>query len=163
LYSPTGAYLKATFKFKRPDATFFHSVSSYPFTVIMAPASAMSSPHKPRRKTKKTAHFDVDVKPEAEALVRSPTFPLEALLWPARYALSQWEILPLILMAVGLFRWAAGLWGYSGLYYDFMFASMFLSISWCPLVSNFKFFFPLIMLLLLLQLSMFLAIALTIY
>ncbi|KAJ8130332.1 hypothetical protein O1611_g3295 [Lasiodiplodia mahajangana] len=81
----------------------------------MAPASAMSSPHKPRRKTKKTAHFDANVKPEAEALVRSPTFPLEALLWPARSSLSQWEILPLILMAAGLFRWAAGLWGYSGL------------------------------------------------
>jgi hypothetical protein len=28
--------------------------------------------------------------------------------------LSQWEVLPLILMVVGLFRWAAGLWGYSG-------------------------------------------------
>lgn len=78
----------------------------------------MSPPHKPRRKTKKTAHFDANVKPEAhvkpEALVRSPTFPLEGLLWPARSSLSQWEILPLILMAVGLFRWAAGLWGYSG-------------------------------------------------
>ncbi|KAJ8123430.1 hypothetical protein ONZ43_g622 [Nemania bipapillata] len=81
----------------------------------MAPASAMSSPHKPRRKTKKTAHFDASVKPEAEALVRSPTFPLEAILWPARSSLSQWEILPLVLMAAGLFRWAAGLWGYSGL------------------------------------------------
>ncbi|GAP91675.1 putative alpha- -glucosyltransferase [Rosellinia necatrix] len=78
----------------------------------MASASAMSSPHKPRRKPKKTAHFDANVKPEA--LVRSPTFPLEAILWPARSSLSQWEILPLILMAAGLFRWAAGLWGYSG-------------------------------------------------
>ncbi|KAK5630068.1 hypothetical protein RRF57_005783 [Xylaria bambusicola] len=78
----------------------------------MAAASAMSSPHKPRRKTKKTAHFDANVKPEA--LVRSPSFPLEALLWPARTSLSQWETLPLILMAAGLFRWAAGLWGYSG-------------------------------------------------
>lgn len=84
----------------------------------MAPASAMSSPHKPRRKTKKTAHFDLavnpELEPEAEPLVRSPTFPLEAILWPARSSLSQWEILPLVLLAVGLFRWAAGLWGYSG-------------------------------------------------
>ncbi|KAJ3570917.1 hypothetical protein NPX13_g5562 [Xylaria arbuscula] len=78
----------------------------------MASTSAMSSPHKPRRKTKKTAHFDANVKPEA--LVRAPTYPLEALLWPARSSLSQWEILPLILMVAGLFRWAAGLWGYSG-------------------------------------------------
>ncbi|KAI2626294.1 glycosyltransferase family 57 protein [Xylaria nigripes] len=79
----------------------------------MAPASAMSSPHKPRRKMKKTAHFDANVKPAS--LSRSPAFPLEAVLWPARTSLSQWEILPLVLMAVGLFRWAAGLWGYSGL------------------------------------------------
>ncbi|KAI0199132.1 glycosyltransferase family 57 protein [Astrocystis sublimbata] len=79
----------------------------------MASASAMASPHKPRRKTKKTAHFDSSVKPEA--LVRAPSFPLEAMLWPARTTLSQWETLPLILMAAGLFRWAAGLWGYSGL------------------------------------------------
>jgi alpha-1,3-glucosyltransferase len=79
-----------------------------------ASASAIASPHKPRRKAKKTAHFDANVKPEA--LVRSPTFPLEALLWPARTSHSQWEILPLILMAAGLFRWAAGLWGYSGVY-----------------------------------------------
>lgn len=28
--------------------------------------------------------------------------------------MSQWEVLPFILMAAGLARWAAGLWGYSG-------------------------------------------------
>ncbi|KAI0146868.1 ALG8 glycosyltransferase family ALG6 [Xylariaceae sp. FL1272] len=74
----------------------------------------MASPatHKPRRKVKKTAHFADSVKPEP--LVRSASFPLEALLWPARTSLTQWETLPLTLMAVGLFRWAAGLWGYSG-------------------------------------------------
>jgi alpha-1,3-glucosyltransferase len=81
----------------------------------MASASAIASPHKPRRKPKKTARFDDNVK-QPEPLVRSPTFPLESILWPARTSLSQWEILPLILMAVGLFRWAAGLWGYSGAY-----------------------------------------------
>lgn len=80
-------------------------------------AGASPSPaHKPRRKGKKIAHFDnaaVNVKPEA--LIRTPSFPLAAFLWPARSSLSQWEVLPLILMVVGLFRWAAGLWGYSGL------------------------------------------------
>ncbi len=49
-----------------------------------------------------------------EALALAPPFPLAALLWPARGSASQWELLPLILMVVGLFRWAAGLWGYSG-------------------------------------------------
>jgi alpha-1,3-glucosyltransferase len=48
-------------------------------------------------------------------MARVPAFPLAAFLWPARGTVSQWELLPLILMAVGLFRWAAGLWGYSGM------------------------------------------------
>lgn len=52
--------------------------------------------------------------PKAEALVRVPTFPLAAFLWPARGSATQWEVLALTLMVVGLFRWAAGLWGYSG-------------------------------------------------
>ncbi|ORY66252.1 family 57 glycosyltransferase [Pseudomassariella vexata] len=73
-------------------------------------ASAAPSPHKPRRKSKKPAASVI----KSEALVRTPSFPLAAFLWPARTSLSQWEVLPLILMAVGLFRWAAGLWGYSG-------------------------------------------------
>ncbi|RDW76952.1 alpha-1,3-glucosyltransferase-2 [Coleophoma cylindrospora] len=68
----------------------------------------MSSPHKPRRKPKK------QLGAEGVASSATPNFPLEAFLWPARGFVSQWEILPLILMAVGLFRWAAGLWGYSG-------------------------------------------------
>lgn len=43
-----------------------------------------------------------------------PAFPLVSFLWPARGGVSQWLVLPLILMVVGLFRWAVGLWGYSG-------------------------------------------------
>lgn len=42
-----------------------------------------------------------------------PKYPLAAFLWSARGA-SIWTVLPVILMVVGLFRWAAGLWGYSG-------------------------------------------------
>ena len=76
-------------------------------------ASASPASHKPRRKGKKTTEFDSKVV-KTEALVRTPSFPLAAFLWPARSSLSQWEVLPLILMAVGLFSWAAGLWGYSG-------------------------------------------------
>ena len=45
---------------------------------------------------------------------QSPAFPLVAFFWPARKSTSQWVILPLVLMIVGLFRWCAGLWGYSG-------------------------------------------------
>jgi alpha-1,3-glucosyltransferase len=65
---------------------------------------AVSPAHKPRRKANKG---DIDK-------LRAPAFPLAAFLWPARTSLSQWEVLPLVLMVVGLFRWAAGLWGYSG-------------------------------------------------
>lgn len=45
---------------------------------------------------------------------QSPAFPLVAFFWPARKNTSQWVILPLVLMFVGLFRWCAGFWGYSG-------------------------------------------------
>ncbi|KAI1823963.1 glycosyltransferase family 57 protein [Xylaria intraflava] len=100
----------------------------------MASASAMSSPHKPRRKAKKTAHFDANVKPGS--LVRSPTFPLEAILWPARTSLSPWEILPLVLMAAGLFRWAAGLWGYSGLRKPPMFGDYEAQRHWMEITTQ---------------------------
>ena len=43
-----------------------------------------------------------------------PEFPLVAFLWPARGTTSQWILIPLILIAAGLFRWTVGLWGYSG-------------------------------------------------
>ena len=63
---------------------------------------ASPSSHKPRRKPKKTTEFDNNTKNKTEALIRTPSFPLAAFLWPARSSLSQWEVLPLILMVVGL-------------------------------------------------------------
>ncbi|KAI1261784.1 ALG8 glycosyltransferase family ALG6 [Xylariaceae sp. FL1019] len=96
----------------------------------------MPSPaaHKPRRKVKKTAHFADNVK--TEPLVRSASFPLEALLWPARTSLTQWETLPLILMAVGLFRWAAGLWGYSGFEKPPMFGDYEAQRHWMEITTH---------------------------
>lgn len=70
--------------------------------------------HKPRRKVKQDGDGKGFQLSKAETLVRTPSFPLSAFLWPVRGSVSQWEVLPLILMVVGLFRWAAGLWGYSG-------------------------------------------------
>ncbi|PSR97564.1 glycosyltransferase family 57 protein [Coniella lustricola] len=67
--------------------------------------------HKPRRKGKNDDDFQLT---KTDTLYRAPAFPLAAFLWPTRGSVSQWEVLPLILMVVGLFRWAAGLWGYSG-------------------------------------------------
>jgi alpha-1,3-glucosyltransferase len=91
------------------DARFSHG--------FLVPAVTMAgpspSPHKPRRRTKKTGNGG-DRPSRSEALVRTPAFPLAAFLWPARTSSSHWEVLPVILMVVGLFRWAAGLWGYSG-------------------------------------------------
>jgi alpha-1,3-glucosyltransferase len=57
-------------------------------------------------------HGTLDV--DSNTHERKPAFPLVAFLWPAKGTVSQWVTIPLILMAVGLFRWAAGLWGYSG-------------------------------------------------
>ncbi|KAJ4314742.1 Glucosyltransferase-like protein [Fusarium piperis] len=76
-------------------------------------AGPSPSPHKPRRRIKKTGNGG-DRPSRSETLVRAPAFPLAAFLWPARTSSSHWEVLPVILMVVGLFRWAAGLWGYSG-------------------------------------------------
>ncbi|KAK3942718.1 glycosyltransferase [Diplogelasinospora grovesii] len=82
-------------------------------------AGPSPSPHKPRRKAKKTTTTTTigngfSNLSTVEAAARAPSFPLEAFFWPARGFRSEWELLPLILMAAGLFRWAAGLWGYSG-------------------------------------------------
>ncbi|KAJ9669310.1 Glucosyltransferase-like protein [Coniosporium apollinis] len=81
----------------------------------MTPAST----HKPRRRRKADdgalahpAHGTVTI--DAATKQQRPAFPLVAFLWPAKGTLSQWVLLPLILMAVGLFRWTTGLWGYSG-------------------------------------------------
>ncbi|KUJ11343.1 glycosyltransferase family 57 protein [Mollisia scopiformis] len=81
-------------------------------------AGPSPSPHKPRRKVKKTSNSSevssVAPSTTGRSSTSRPAYPLAAFLWPARSSVSQWEILPLILMAAGLFRWAAGLWGYSG-------------------------------------------------
>ena len=75
---------------------------------------ATPAAYKPRRKAAKKPGASDGVVAKPEPLIRTPSFPLAAFLWPARGSVSQWEVLPLVLMAVGLFRWAAGLWGYSG-------------------------------------------------
>ncbi|KAH9999742.1 glycosyltransferase family 57 protein [Xylariaceae sp. FL0662B] len=99
-------------------------------------APATPSPHKPRRKAKKTTHFDPLAHTKPESLVRTPSFPLAAFLWPARSSLSQWEVLPLILMVVGLFRWAAGLWGYSGYQKPPMFGDYEAQRHWMEITTH---------------------------
>ncbi|KAL8777634.1 MAG: hypothetical protein Q9213_007772 [Squamulea squamosa] len=78
----------------------------------------MASSHKPRRRRRKDdtpEPMSRDVtKPNLRSSTSSPRFPLAAFLWPAKKSVSQWVTLPLILMVVGLFRWATGFWGYSG-------------------------------------------------
>ncbi|KZF23729.1 glycosyltransferase family 57 protein [Xylona heveae TC161] len=83
------------------------------------PPKTPASTHRPRRRNKistglpstpghGTSIFD----PLTQS--QRPAFPLAAFLWPARGTTSQWVLLPVLLMVVGLFRWAIGLWGYSG-------------------------------------------------
>ncbi|KAL8696499.1 MAG: hypothetical protein Q9201_007630 [Fulgogasparrea decipioides] len=71
----------------------------------------MAASHKPRKRRKDEASSQNN-----RGIVESsvPQFPLASFLWPAKKSTSQWIILPLILMVVGLFRWATGFWGYSG-------------------------------------------------
>ncbi|KAF2277515.1 glucosyltransferase [Westerdykella ornata] len=81
----------------------------------------MASPqaHKPRRRRKieegslaHVTHGTLDL--DQNTHTRKPAFPLVAFLFPAKGTVSQWVMIPLILMAAGLFRWTTGLWGYSG-------------------------------------------------
>ena len=66
----------------------------------------------PLERTPTTADI-VTVDTKSNAI--KPEFPLVAFLWPARGTTSQWILIPLILIAVGLFRWSVGFWGYSGM------------------------------------------------
>ena len=80
-----------------------------------------ASPHKPRKKKKelpsaRSATSNHILTTHQKTAAAGPAFPLVSFLWPARGINSQWITLPLILMAVGLFRWTAGFWGYSGKY-----------------------------------------------
>ncbi|KAF9892820.1 Glucosyltransferase-like protein [Aspergillus nanangensis] len=74
------------------------------------------SSHRPRKKRRFTSAFagsNSSLILETES-GPTPAFPLVSFLWAARAGVSQWLVLPLVLMAVGLFRWAVSLWGYSG-------------------------------------------------
>ncbi|KAI4268038.1 MAG: hypothetical protein LQ337_008070 [Flavoplaca oasis] len=73
--------------------------------------------HKPRRRRKEDTPDTLNrgiVRSNPGKSNTSPQYPLESFLWPAKKSVSQWVTLPLILMVVGLFRWATGFWGYSG-------------------------------------------------
>jgi alpha-1,3-glucosyltransferase len=82
----------------------------------------MSSMHKPRRRRKESAELTPETgsfinptqRQENISRATEPAFPLVSFLWPARGNTSQWVILPILLMIVGLFRWTTGFWGYSG-------------------------------------------------
>ncbi|EPE06838.1 glycosyltransferase family 57 protein [Ophiostoma piceae UAMH 11346] len=109
---------------------------------------ASPAPHKPRRKHAKKIGVLADLdansshaskavaEAKSEGLARTPAFPLASFLWPARGSVSQWELLPLILMAVGLFRWAAGLWGYSGFQRPPMFGDYEAQRHWMEITTN---------------------------
>jgi alpha-1,3-glucosyltransferase len=75
------------------------------------------SSHRPRPKKKQllaASPGSNDLILEPGTPRAAPAFPLVSFLWGARGGVSQWLVLPLTLMAVGLFRWAVSLWGYSG-------------------------------------------------
>ena len=87
--------------------------------VVCALLVSMASSHNPRKRRKdETTSFTNGelTKSKSRQGLSSPQFPLASFLWPAKKSTSQWVILPLVLMAVGLFRWATGFWGYSGQY-----------------------------------------------
>jgi alpha-1,3-glucosyltransferase len=79
----------------------------------------MPPSHRPRRKRKASqlvsASSNGTVLLDTTTQREKPAFPLAAFFWPIKGTpVSQWVLLPLILMAVGLFRWVTGFWQYSG-------------------------------------------------
>ncbi|KAF2172368.1 glycosyltransferase family 57 protein [Zasmidium cellare ATCC 36951] len=81
----------------------------------MAPSHHGS--HRPRRKRKElvsSASSNGTVNTDASTNRETPAFPLVAFFWPAKGSVSQWIVLPCILMVVGLFRWCTAIWPYSG-------------------------------------------------
>lgn len=79
--------------------------------------SAPSTPHKSRKKKQRQLVRSNTLTDIAKLVPGSdlinPEFNLVAFLLPAR-GRSQWISIPLILIFTGLFRWAVGIWGYSG-------------------------------------------------
>ncbi|KAK2741771.1 Glucosyltransferase-like protein [Myotisia sp. PD_48] len=85
---------------------------------MTTPRSAASSAYRPRKKrrllsgTHPGAHSDLIL--TSDSNVQTPAFPLVSFFWSTRTGVSQWLILPSVLIIVGLFRWGVSLWGYSG-------------------------------------------------
>ncbi|KAK3670591.1 Glucosyltransferase-like protein [Recurvomyces mirabilis] len=81
----------------------------------MAPSTPSS--HRPRKKRigePITSNGTVTTDPSTKQ--DKPAFPLAAFFWPAKgTGLSQWILLPIILMIVFLFRWTTAMWPYSGM------------------------------------------------
>lgn len=108
LASTTHLHLQAT------STALLHTSS--PSTRLDTMSSSNS--HRPRKKRKQIVRSNtitdiVKIDSEDDEAI-TPEFPLVAFLWPARGTTSQWILLPLVLMIVGIFRWSVGLWGYSG-------------------------------------------------
>ena len=82
--------------------------------LTMASPASNTMPRKKKKHSPQVATNNEVALAKPKAGTQSPAFPLVAFFWPARKHTSQWIILPLVLMAVGLYRWCAGMWGYSG-------------------------------------------------
>ncbi|KAL2866986.1 dolichyl-P-Glc:Man(9)GlcNAc(2)-PP-dolichol alpha-1,3-glucosyltransferase ALG6 [Aspergillus lucknowensis] len=80
----------------------------------MAPPTPAYRPRKKRKSAALFTNSNSSLIVGAGEGKSAPTFPLVSFLWGTRTGVSQWLLLPLVLMTVGLFRWGVSLWGYSG-------------------------------------------------
>ncbi|EFR02191.1 dolichyl pyrophosphate Man9GlcNAc2 alpha-1,3-glucosyltransferase [Nannizzia gypsea CBS 118893] len=80
----------------------------------MAPPTPASHRPRKKRRTLSGAGLNTDLVVSKGQDIYAPAFPLVSFFWPARSGVSQWLILPVVLMIVGLFRWGTSLWGHSG-------------------------------------------------
>ena len=111
----------------------------------MAKSPSPSPSHKPRKTLKTRVEPQKPRTPspgnansyaKTPLSIQGPTYPLAAFLWPARTTVSRWAVLPLILIIAGLFRWSAGLWGYSGYQAPPMYGDFEAQRHWMEVTTN---------------------------
>ncbi|PHH49921.1 Dolichyl pyrophosphate Man9GlcNAc2 alpha-1,3-glucosyltransferase [Ceratocystis fimbriata CBS 114723] len=98
------------------------------------PASSSSTSHSKLPSTNTSSSSSSSS--SSDTYGKAPTFPLASFFWPARSGMTSWEILPLTLMAAGLFRLAVGLWGYSGFQKPPMFGDYEAQRHWMELTLH---------------------------
>ncbi|EME50342.1 glycosyltransferase family 57 protein [Dothistroma septosporum NZE10] len=100
----------------------------------------MANSHRPRKRRRNeisTSSSNGTIAVDLISNRETPAFPLVAFLWPAKGStVSQWVVLPCVLMVIGLFRWCTAIWPYSGMGVPPLFGDFEAQRHWLELTIN---------------------------